>query len=96
MEAYPSIFLIEGGTTRMFTGLRTADQVTVGAVQQFTAGVAADPRAKCCPAARSWRRLLGEATRMSSHCRSTDRQHLRLAGLCQRSIREASSSILLC
>ena len=28
VEAYPSIFLVDGGLTRMYTGLRTADQVT--------------------------------------------------------------------
>jgi hypothetical protein len=27
VQAYPSIFLVEGGTTRMFTGLRSAEQV---------------------------------------------------------------------
>ena len=27
VEAYPSIFLVEGGSTRMFTGLRSVDQV---------------------------------------------------------------------
>lgn len=29
VEAYPSIFLVEGSLTRMYTGLRTADQVTL-------------------------------------------------------------------
>ena len=34
VEAYPSIFLVEGGSTRMFTGMRSVDQVPISTLAE--------------------------------------------------------------